>query len=155
MSRAWAPGLSPLQYVGNKQFPKSKVPEAKARASGGAVGTIAGLSVLRLVLKKVISESLGQPLTFPGSVMFPIYSPSGRHSCANECPPEQAPCQPAPVCTCVPGCGLICRAGWEHTEVSRLPHVQAYLTEKDKHVGMYAQGVQPRRAGSCSCMMLM
>lgn len=65
MSRAWAPGLRPLQYVGNKQFPKSKVPEAKARASDGVVGTIAGLSVLRLVLKKVISESPGQPLTFP------------------------------------------------------------------------------------------
>ena len=60
----------------------------------------------------------------------------------------------APVCLCVPGCGLICRGGWEHTEVSQLPHVQAYLTEKDKHVGMYAQGIRPRRAGSCSCMML-
>ena len=39
--------------------------------------------------------------------------------------------------------------------MSQLLHVQAYVTEKDKHVGLCAQGLGPRRAGSGHCTMLM
>ena len=61
----------------------------------------------------------------------------------------------APVCICV--CLGVASSPWQvgDTEVSQLLHAQAYVTEKDKHVGLCAQGLGPRRAGSGHCTTLM
>ena len=39
--------------------------------------------------------------------------------------------------------------------MSQLLHIQVYVTEKDKHVGLCAQGLGLLRAGSGHCTMLM
>lgn len=64
------------------------------------------------------------------------------------CQPLQASCwcQHAlgPMCICV--ClGVASSLQVGDTEVSQLLHAQAYVTEKDKHVGLCAQGLGPRR----------